>query len=79
MVEAIYPLPESASAGSNRTISRVILSRPPASFACASSFLQAASGSGSARRTAAIASFVTISVKPSEQSRMQSPACTSSA
>ena len=66
-------------ARSNLTITAVILSRPPASFACATSVLQAAAGSDSARRTLAIASLVTISVNPSEHSSRRSPACTSSA
>ena len=66
-------------AGSNLTITAVILSRPPASFACATSVLQAEAGSDSARRIIAIASLVTISVNPSEHSSRRSPACTSSA
>src|SRR5688572_2076659 len=66
-------------AGSNLTMTAVILSRPPASFACATSVLQAASGSGSSRRTAVIASLVTMSVNPSEHSSRRSPACTSNA
>jgi hypothetical protein len=38
--------PASESAGSNRTISSVMLSRAPPSFACASSFVAATSGNG---------------------------------
>ena len=45
-----------------------MLSGAPPSFACASSFFAALSGAGSASSVAAIASFVTISVNPSEQS-----------
>ena len=69
------PVAAAGAAGSNRTIRTVILSRPPASFACATSLVQAASGSGSARSVAAIASLVTISVNPSEHSSRRSPAC----
>jgi hypothetical protein len=42
--------------------------RGPSSVACASSFFAATSGAGSAASVAAIASFVTISVSPSEHS-----------
>lgn len=45
----------------------VMLSRPPASFACVTSVVQATSGSGWARSVASIASWVSISVNPSEQ------------
>ena len=66
--------PAAESAGSNRTMSSVMLSGPPPSVACASSFFAASSGAGSRSSVAAIASFVTVSVNPSEHSSKRSPA-----
>ena len=66
--------PASESAGSNRTISSVMLSGAPPSLARASSYFAAPSGAGSASSVAAITSLVTISVNPSEQSSKRSPA-----
>ena len=67
------------SAESKRTTISVMLSLAAPSLARASKFLAATSGAGSAPRMAAIASFVTISVNPSEHRSKRSPPCTSSA